>query len=213
MVGEHIRALRGGRWEHAIDCGDETVIHLADGEAAPARVRRSYRPEFVTGAAAVEVVRHRERTFPADEVVARAYSRIADAGLAAMFRDSEAFAEWCMTGRLPPATPNVAMASPADGAAPARNTAVVAAKVEARAKPARPNGEARRRPSVKAKPSAKPKANAKPKPKPKPNPNPKPKPKPKAKVKAKANAKAKANGSARKKARPKRKARAKARRR
>jgi hypothetical protein len=165
MVGEHIRALRSGRWEHAIDCGDETVIHLADGEAAPPRVRRSYRPEFVTGAAAVEVVRHRERTFPAGEVVARAYSRIADAGLAAMFRDSEAFAEWCVTGRLPLAAPNVAVASPADGAAPARNTALAVAKVEARATPARRNGEARRRPTVKASAKPKPKARAKVKPK------------------------------------------------
>ena len=99
MVGEHIRALRRGRWMHAIDCGDETVIHLAD-DGSPSAVRRSYRPEFVSGAETVEVVRHRERTFPADEVVARAYSRIADPALAAMFGDSESFAEWCATGRL-----------------------------------------------------------------------------------------------------------------
>lgn len=158
MVGEHIRALRSGRWEHAIDCGDETVIHLADGKAAPARVRRSYRPEFVTGADAVEIVRHRERTFPADEVVARAYSRIADPGLAAMFRDSEAFAEWCVAGRLPLAAPNVAVAAP-PSAAPARNTALAtpraAAKAEARAKPARRTRAAARRPAAKAKGKAK----------------------------------------------------------
>lgn len=102
MVGEHIRVRKGGRWHHAIDCGDETVLHLADepGES-PVRVRRSYRPEFVAGAETVEVVTHRERTFPPNEVIARAFSRIADPVLASMFRDSEAFAKWCATGRIP----------------------------------------------------------------------------------------------------------------
>ena len=36
MVGEHIRALKDGRWVHAIDCGDETVLHLVE-EATPPR--------------------------------------------------------------------------------------------------------------------------------------------------------------------------------
>jgi hypothetical protein len=110
MVGQHIRALKGGKWIHAIDCGDETVLHLVD-EAAPQRVRRAYRPEFVAGSAAVEVVTHRERTFPAKEIVRRAYSRASDPALAAMFGDSEAFAEWCATGRLGGAR-NVALAIP-----------------------------------------------------------------------------------------------------
>lgn len=115
MVGEHIRVKRAGRWQHAIDCGDETVLHLADepGEA-PVRVRRSYRPEFVSGAELVEVVTHRERTFPPSEVVARAFSRIADPVLASMFRDSEAFADWCATGRISSASG----ASPAEAPAP-----------------------------------------------------------------------------------------------
>jgi hypothetical protein len=98
MVGEHIRALKGGRWIHAIDCGDETVLHLAE-DATPPRVRRAYRPEFVAGAQSVENVTHRERTFPPAEVVRRAYSRASDPTLAAMFGDSLAFAEWCTTGR------------------------------------------------------------------------------------------------------------------
>jgi hypothetical protein len=118
MVGEHIRTRKGGRWTHAIDCGDGTVIHLAENGDGAARVLRTYRPEFVAGAEAVEVVRHRERTFAAKEIVARAYSRISLAALAAMFRDSEAFAEWCATGRLPPAPPNVAIA--VSGSASAR---------------------------------------------------------------------------------------------
>lgn len=112
MVGEHIRTRKDGRWNHAIDCGDETVIHL-EGDVGRARVRRSYRPEFVSGAEVVEVVTHRERTFPATEVVARAYSRIADPALAAMFRDSEAFADWCTTGRLSSGPANLLAPPPA----------------------------------------------------------------------------------------------------
>jgi lecithin:retinol acyltransferase len=117
MVGEHIRTRRAGRWTHAIDCGDETVIHLAEDGPGATRVRRSYRPEFVSGAETVEVVTHRQRTFPANEIVARAYSRISDPGLAAMFRDSEAFAEWCATGRLPASPSNVALSGPPVAAA------------------------------------------------------------------------------------------------
>jgi hypothetical protein len=118
MVGEHIRALRAGRWVHAIDCGDETVLHLAE-DAAPRRVRRAYRPEFVAGAQSVELVTHRERTFPANEVVRRAYSRAADPTLATMFGDSQAFAEWCTTGRIS-GPPNLAIAVPGAKASAAR---------------------------------------------------------------------------------------------
>lgn len=110
MVGQHIRILKDGRWIHAVDCGDETVLHLAE-EATPPRVRRAYRPEFVAGSRTIEVVTHRERTFPAKEVVRRAYSRASDPALAAMFRDSEAFVEWCTTGRLT-AQRNVAIEVP-----------------------------------------------------------------------------------------------------
>jgi hypothetical protein len=115
MVGEHIRILKDGRWIHAVDCGDETVLHLSE-ESPPPRVRRAYRPEFVAGASTVEVVTHRERTFPAKEIVKRAYSRASDPALASMFRDSEAFVEWCATGRLS-GPRNVAL--PVDAAAAA----------------------------------------------------------------------------------------------
>lgn len=169
MVGDHIRALKGGRWNHAIDCGDETVIHLAE-DGSPPRVRRSYRPEFIAGADAVEVVRHRERTFPANEVVARAYSRIADPGLAGVFRDSGAFAEWCVTGRIPTAAPNRALGIPAASPAPAaarapatRTRGDSARREEARAAPrAAPRAKERgaKRPGAKAKAKAKAEARA-----------------------------------------------------
>jgi hypothetical protein len=154
MVGEHIRTRRDGRWTHAIDCGDATVIHLAQNGDGAARVLRTYRPEFVAGAEAVEVVTHRERTYAAAEIVARALSRISLAPLTAMFRDSEAFAEWCATGRLPPAPPDAPMAVP--GSASARAApAPRPARPAAGAKP--PSGAKRRpapRPKAKARSSA-----------------------------------------------------------
>jgi len=152
MIGDHIRTLKAGRWTHAIDCGDETVIVLGAEDGQPPRVRRSYRPDFVAGAEAVEVVLHRERTFPAEAVVARAYSRIADPVLASMFRDSEAFAEWCTTGRLPAGPRNVAIAVSAPAprtAAPARPPA-----------PAAPRPKPKARAAVKAKPASAAKAKA-----------------------------------------------------
>ena len=173
MVGEHIRILKGGRWVHAIDCGDETVLHLVE-EAPPPRVRRAYRPEFVAGAAAVEIVTHRERTFPAKDIVRRAYSRASDPALASMFRDSEAFVEWCTTGRLsglrnvalgapavpPPAPAAAAPASAVKPAAPKRAARAVrppkAAKATPRARPA-----ARAKPGKRAKPAKPVKAKAK----------------------------------------------------
>jgi hypothetical protein len=170
MVGEHIRALKGGRWIHAIDCGDETVLHLVE-DAAPPRVRRAYRPEFVAGAESVEHVTHRERTFAPKEVVRRAYSRATDPALAAMFGDSQAFAEWCITGRVV-ATRNVAVAVPGIAPAPpaARNGArktppvrapspkrseAAEAKPAAKAKAAARAGTAKRRAASKGKPAAK----------------------------------------------------------
>jgi hypothetical protein len=133
MVGEHIRALKGGRWNHAIDCGDETVIHLDQDGERRARVLRAYRPEFVAGAEVVEVVTHRERTFAASEVVARAYSRIADPGLSSTFRDSEAFADWCVTGRLNAAAPSAPAAAPvAEAPSPAPAAPATPGKRKAR---------------------------------------------------------------------------------
>jgi len=102
MIGDHIRARKGGGWDHAIDCGDQTVIHLVADSSVPSsdRVRRSYRPVFLSGADRVEVVTHRERVFAPRQVVARAYSRARETALAGMFRDASEFASWCKTGRV-----------------------------------------------------------------------------------------------------------------
>jgi hypothetical protein len=167
MVGQHIRILKGGRWVHAIDCGDETVLHLAE-EAPPPRVRRAYRPEFVAGAEAVEIVTHRERTFPAKEIVKRAYSRASDPVLAQMFQDSESFVEWCTTGRLGSArnvaleVPGVASAAAAPAAAVRANGEVAGAgKAAVRAAPKRKAAPAKKVAArMKAKPAVKVKARA-----------------------------------------------------
>ena len=198
MVGEHIRALKGGRWIHAIDCGDETVLHLAD-EAAPQRVRRAYRPEFLAGSSAVEVITHRERTFPAKEIVRRAYSRASDPALAAMFLDSEAFAAWCATGRLAGAR-NVALEIPGllpAGIDPASSTGAAGTKAPAPRKA--PPSKAKAAPAAKAKAKvrAKPAARKPAKPKAKPA-----RAKPVRKAKAKPAARKAAKASARKAAKP-----------
>ncbi len=107
MLGDHIRALKDGRWLHGIDLGDQRVLYLAEapGLAPGDRLRRVYRPEFTAGASKVELVVHREPAYPAKAVVARAWSRFMDPSVVSMFRDSEAFAAWCKIGRLPESTP------------------------------------------------------------------------------------------------------------
>jgi hypothetical protein len=117
MIGDHIRALKGGRWVHGIDGGDGAVLHLGEGPGP--RVLRTYRPLFVVGAEAVEVVTHREPVFPPRSVVARAFGPLRDPALAAMFADSAAFAHWCKSGRTPEA-PAAPAASPVAGARAAR---------------------------------------------------------------------------------------------
>jgi hypothetical protein len=105
MLGDHIRALKDGRWLHGIDLGDQRVLFLVEspGLAPGDRLRRVYRPEFTAGSSKVELVVHREPAYPAKAVVARAWSRFMDPSVVAMFRDSEAFAAWCKIGRLPEA--------------------------------------------------------------------------------------------------------------
>lgn len=148
MLGDHIRALKDGRWLHGIDLGDQRVLYLAEapGLAPGDRLRRVYRPEFTAGASKVELVVHREPAYPAKAVVARAWSRFMDPSVVSMFRDSEAFAAWCKIGRLPESTPAAlpprppeparAAPAPAPTAAPAKPVAAKKAAVPARKAPA-----------------------------------------------------------------------------
>jgi hypothetical protein len=166
MIGDHIRALKGGRWIHGIDGGDKTVLHLGD-RPGP-RVLRTYGPLFVEGAEAVEVVAHREPVYPPRSVVARAWSPVRDPSLGEMFRDSEAFARWCKSGRLPEASPAPAPAAPRPVPAAAPETRPTPAGGAARppsAKRSAPRrkaaGKARRAPARKA-PARKPPARKRP---------------------------------------------------
>jgi hypothetical protein len=95
--GDHVRARRGGAWDHAIDVGDRTVIRFVPG----AGFERCEYGDFVAGADRVEVVVHRERVFRPSLVVARAFSRFAEAAYAGMFRSPGQFAVWCKTDRVP----------------------------------------------------------------------------------------------------------------
>lgn len=131
MLGDHLRALKDGRWQHGIDLGDQRVLYLAEepGLASADRLRRVYRPEFTAHATRVEVVVHREPTYQAKAVVARAWSRFMDPSVLGMFRDSEQFATWCKIGRVPEVTE--AAPAPAAPAAPARAPAPAAPPVGA----------------------------------------------------------------------------------
>ena len=80
-AGDHLRALRGGVWHHAIDAGDHTVIGFTPG-SGPVRTTLA---AFAEGAHQLEVVVHRERVYAPRAVVARAFSRFAEAAYAWMF--------------------------------------------------------------------------------------------------------------------------------
>ena len=110
-AGDHIRITKGSGSEHAIEVGDRTVIHFATGEG----VKRSRLSALASDGARVEVVTHRERVFPRRQVVARAFSRFAESAYSAMFPDSEAFAIWCKTGKVPVRTSAVPSAQAAQG--------------------------------------------------------------------------------------------------
>ncbi len=143
MLGDHIRALKDGRWLHGIDLGDQRVLYLveAPGLAPGDRLRRVYRPEFTAGSSKVELVVHREPAYPAKAVVARAWSRFMDPSVVAMFRDSEAFAAWCKIGRIPEAPPPdaaPASAAPAKPPAPVQVAAKRAVGTQPAARKAAP---------------------------------------------------------------------------
>jgi len=114
--GDHIRILTGAEQVHAIDCGDRTVLYLAAGrDGSGGQVRRSLLSELARGADRVEVVRHAHAVYPAQMVVARAFSRLGDPSAGSMFRSSDHFAAWCLTGQgpLPQPGPSIPAAAPA----------------------------------------------------------------------------------------------------
>lgn len=155
-AGDHLRVLKDGVWDHAIDVGDRTVIRWVPRLG----VLRSGHGEFVSGAERGEVVVHRERTFKAREVVARAFSRFAESAYGAMFQSPEQFAVWCKNGQLPAAPLEAPVkARAARKAAPAKAVVKKAvAKVaprKAAAKAAPKKAAVKRKPAAKARPKKK----------------------------------------------------------
>ena len=98
-LGDHIRVSRGWYYHHGIDAGDGTVIHLR-GEPLRARnacVERCEIATFLRGG-------HLETVgAPAGDegprVLARALSRLDEAGYDLLFANCEHFAAWARDGK------------------------------------------------------------------------------------------------------------------
>lgn len=146
-LGEHLRIQVGGRYDHAIDCGDHTVLHLAmsAGSGRP-EVRRSLLLDFTQGAERVDVLRHRERTYPARVVVGRAFSKLGDSAAWAMFPSPAHFVTWCLTGQAPIVPTVAARPLPARRAPAARPRRPAAGRKVAKPKAvARPAGKPKKK--------------------------------------------------------------------
>ena len=157
-LGDHIRTFANGRFDHAIDCGDLTVIHLVPlpGEAGRAEVRRSRLSDFTRGAERVEVVGYPARGHPPRMVVARAFSRLGGSAAEAMFPTPEHFATWCVSGQVPalplaPAAPAPPTAPVPRPARPARGAPPRKPKKRAARRKAAPRRPARRKAPARAK--------------------------------------------------------------
>jgi len=148
-AGDHLRVLKDGVWDHAIDVGDRTVIRWIPRLG----VLRSGHGEFVSGAERGEVVVHRERNFKPREVVARAFSRFAESAYAAMFSSPEQFAVWCKNGQLPAAAGAPAAPKKAAARKAALAKAVARAAPKKAAAPRKPAPEAKAR-KVAARPAS-----------------------------------------------------------
>lgn len=98
--GDHVyvRLRRGlARYtHHGIDCGDGTVIHYAGDRGSVRHVERTTWAAFAVDSS-VLVRRHR-RALSADEVVAKAESRLGADGYHLVWNNCEHFATWCSTG-------------------------------------------------------------------------------------------------------------------
>lgn len=97
--GDHIRVRRGFYYHHGIDCGDGCVIHYNGSplRRRDARVTRTPVEDFRRGGS-VEVI-HRCPTDCADDVIARASSRLGESLYHLVWNNCEHFAWWCLTGR------------------------------------------------------------------------------------------------------------------
>jgi hypothetical protein len=100
--GDHIRVHRGVYWHHGIDCGDGTVIHYSGTlkNKRRARIERVTVNQFAHpgDAETIEVVAY-DDSYPPEEVICRAESRLGEAKYSFLRRNCEHFAHWCKTGK------------------------------------------------------------------------------------------------------------------
>ncbi|PZO57480.1 MAG: hypothetical protein DCF15_07035 [Phormidesmis priestleyi] len=90
------REIIGTPYEHhGIDCGDGTIIHYS--KVGEARIAQTSRDTFARGNAIY--TKPQPTAFIADDVVARATSRLGEREYDLFFNNCEHFANWCKTGR------------------------------------------------------------------------------------------------------------------
>lgn len=123
-VGDHLKVVRVGYSHHGIYEGDGKVIHYSGepGSKQSAAVMQSPLEEFANGGT-VEVVLYAE-SFPPNEVVTRARSRLGEARYHLLTNNCEHFARWCKTGDH--ASEQVHSATSSAGGATAGGAAVAA---------------------------------------------------------------------------------------
>ncbi len=95
--GDHIRVFRGFYCHHGICVGDNQVIHFGRGLADPANAKvELVSAEIFSNGCSIEVV-NSQTCFSADEIVARATSRLGESNYDLFENNCEHFVVWCRT--------------------------------------------------------------------------------------------------------------------
>lgn len=121
--GDHIFVRRKAYSHHGVDVGNGEVIHFngEPGSKVGATIRRSPLEQFA-GKGRVQT-REYHRFHTADEVVARAESKLGESGYNLFNNNCEHFARWCVTGKHSSSQVNGAVSS--GGAAAVSGAAAV----------------------------------------------------------------------------------------
>ncbi len=99
-LAAHIVASRRGYMHHGIYVGDGKVMHYAGMSRTFRRgpIAEVSLAEFSRGRPVRVVVRHPQRRFTSDEVIARARSRLGEDRYRLLSNNCEHFCEWCIGG-------------------------------------------------------------------------------------------------------------------